>query len=89
VIRLGLAVVAAAWFAYNAFTFLPTPFVHLNDGQVGGIDGDAGAVAVTWAARALFGGLAILALAIPDWDSGLRALGGTRPDDVSHDIRER
>jgi hypothetical protein len=65
-IRLALGVVAAAWFGYNAIAFLPTPFVYLNDGQVGGIDGDAGAVAVTWAARALFAGLAVLALAVAD-----------------------
>lgn len=65
-IRLVLAMVAAVWFGYNAIAFLPTPFVHLNDGQVGGIDGDPGAVAVTWAARALFAGLAVLALAVAD-----------------------
>src|SRR5688572_21334304 len=39
-----------------------------NLGQEGGIDGDPGAVAVTWAARTLFGGLALVALALIEWD---------------------
>jgi hypothetical protein len=43
-IRSALAVVAAGWFAYNAATFLPIPFVYPNEGQLGGIDGDAGGV---------------------------------------------
>ena len=67
-IRSALALIAAGWFAYNGATFLPIPFVYLNDGQLGGIDGDAGAVAVTWAARTLFAGLAALSLAMLDWD---------------------
>jgi hypothetical protein len=67
-IRSALALVAAAWFGYNAVDFLPIPFVWLNEGQLGGIDGDAGAVAVTWAARTLFAGLAALSLAMIDWD---------------------
>ena len=67
-IRSALALVAAGWFASNAATFLPIPFVYLNDGQLGGIDGDAGAVAVTWAARTLFAGLTALSLATVDWD---------------------
>ncbi len=46
-IRSLLALVATAWFAYNAATFLPTPFAYLNPGHAGGIDGDGGAVAVT------------------------------------------
>jgi hypothetical protein len=66
-IRSAFAVVAAAWFAVNAVTFLPVG-AYLNEGQVGGIDGDGGAVAVTWAARTLFGGLALLSLALVDWD---------------------
>ncbi len=28
---------AAIWFAYNAVSFLPVPFVYLNDGQQGGL----------------------------------------------------
>jgi hypothetical protein len=73
-IRSGLALVATIWFAYNAVAFLPIPFVHLNEGQLGGIDGDAGAVAVTWAARTLFAGLAALSLASFDWDWFVGAL---------------
>ncbi|HEX7196912.1 MAG TPA: hypothetical protein VF364_08780 [Candidatus Limnocylindria bacterium] len=34
---------------------------------MGGIDGDPGAVAVTWAARTLFVGLALIALAVIEW----------------------
>jgi hypothetical protein len=67
-IRSLFAGVAAIWFAYNALSFLPVPFAYLNDGQQGGIDGDAGAVAVTWAARAIFGGLALVSLALVEWD---------------------
>lgn len=66
------AAAAATWFAFNAVSFLPVPFVLPNPGQVGGIDGDPGAVAVTWAARALFGGLAILALALINWGALVR-----------------
>lgn len=87
-IRTAVVLVAAAWFAYNAFTFLPTPFAYLNEGQLGGIDGDAGAVAVTWAARALSGGLAVLALAIPDWDKVVRGFVRTEADDASHGPEE-
>jgi len=67
-IRSALALVAAGWFAYNATAFLPVPFVYPNEAQSGGIDGDAGAVAITWAARTLFAGLAALSLATVDWD---------------------
>jgi hypothetical protein len=61
------AAAAAAWFAYNAFFFLPTGETYPNPGMIGGIDGDAGAVAVTWAARGLFAGLALLSLALIEW----------------------
>jgi hypothetical protein len=90
-IRLVLGVVAAVWFAYNAIAFLPTPFVYVNDGQVGGIDGDAGAVAVTWAARALFAGLAILALAVADLDLVGRMLRSrdVEPDPPASDLARR
>ena len=59
---------AAAWFAYNAFFFLPSGSgAYPNPAAFGGIDGDPGAVAVTWAARGLFAGLALLALALIEW----------------------
>ena len=62
------AFVAAMWFLYNALTFLPWP-AYANPGAPGGIDAaDGGAVAVTWAARALFGGLVPLALALIAWE---------------------
>lgn len=67
-IRSAFALIATVWFAYNAFAFLPTSGAYLNEGALGGIDGDPGAVAITWAARTLFAGLAILALAMFDWD---------------------
>jgi hypothetical protein len=66
-IRSLLSAVALGWFAYNAMTFLPVG-AYFNEGASGGIDGDPGAVAVTWAARNLFVGLAILSLAMIDWD---------------------
>jgi hypothetical protein len=88
-VRAVLALVAAGWFAYNAIEFLPTPFAYLNPGQAGGIDGDAGAVAVTWAARALFAGLAVLSLAIPDWSLAIRKVFGDDHPAPAHDIRER
>ncbi len=62
-----LSVAASAWFAFNALTFLPPAGVYANPGQAGGLDGDLGAVAITWAARALFAGLALLALALVEW----------------------
>jgi hypothetical protein len=61
------AIIAAAWFGYHALSFLPPMAVHLNDGAVDGIDGDPTAVAVTWAARYLFAGLAFISLALVDW----------------------
>jgi hypothetical protein len=67
-IRSAFALIATLWFAYNAIAFLPTSGAYLNGGALGGIDGDPGAVAVTWAARALFAGLALLALAMFDWE---------------------
>ena len=73
-IRSTLAVVATVWFAFNALSFLP-PGAYLNEGASGGIDGDPGAVAVTWAARTLFAGLAALALATVDWGWLDRAVG--------------
>ena len=66
--RTLLAGVAAVWFIVQAFTFLPYG-AYANAGAPGGIDGDLGAVAVTWAARALFAGLALLALALLNWDA--------------------
>jgi hypothetical protein len=72
-IRSLLFVAALGWFAYNAMTFLPLG-AYLNEGATGGIDGDPGAVAVTWAARNLFAGLAILSLAMIDWDVLARVL---------------
>jgi hypothetical protein len=75
-LRSIFALIAAGWFAWNALNFLPTPFVYLNEGQLGGIDGDAGAVAVTWAARTLFGGLVALSLAVVEWTALGRNLRG-------------
>lgn len=88
-IRSVLAVIAAAWFAYNAVAFLPTPFVYLNEGQTGGIDGDAGAVAIVWAARTLFAGLAALSLATIDWDWLGRAIRGSSSVSTSSDAQAR
>jgi hypothetical protein len=73
-IRSLLSVAALGWFAYLALTFLPLG-AYLNEAASGGIDGDPGAVAITWAARNLFAGLAILSLALVDWDMVGRALG--------------
>jgi hypothetical protein len=70
------AVMAAGWFLYNAMNFLPQGgFAYLNPGQAGGIDGDGGAVAVTWAARTLFGGLVLLSLALVAWERVLALIG--------------
>jgi hypothetical protein len=77
-IRSLLALGAFGWFAFNAMEFLPDG-AYLNDGASGGIDGDPGAVAVTWAARNIFIGLAILSVALIDWDWVARL--ATWPDD--------
>lgn len=60
------AALAALWFAYQALAFTP-PGVYLNDGASGGIDGEPIGVAITWTARTLFAGLALLSLALIDW----------------------
>lgn len=63
-----LAAGAAVWFIYNAVAFLPAGSgVYANAGAPGGLDGDGGAVAITWAARTLFVGLAPMALALIEW----------------------
>jgi hypothetical protein len=68
--RSVLAAAAAVWFFYNALAFIPQCCVVApNPGQVGGIDGDPGAVAVTWTARTLFAGLVLLSLAVVDWET--------------------
>jgi hypothetical protein len=90
-VRSLLALIATAWFAYNAMGCLTTSGAYLNEGALGGIDGDAGAVAVTWAARTLFAGLAVLSLAIFDWDwlgRAIRSTFGSQAVDPS-DISER
>ena len=66
--------VAAIWFAYGALWFMPAGGgVYFNPGAQGGIDGDAGAVVLVWAARTLFAGLAFVSLALVQW-SKLAAL---------------
>ena len=73
--RSVLAVFAAAWFLYNALAFIPQgSALILNPAQRGGIDGDPGAVAVTWAARTLFAGLVLLSLAVVEWETIFAAL---------------
>jgi regulator of protease activity HflC (stomatin/prohibitin superfamily) len=72
-VRSVLAIIAVVWFVWNTFTFIPQGAgVIINPGQVGGIDGDPGAVAVTWAARTLFAGLALMAAALVDWGAVTR-----------------
>jgi len=77
-----LATAAAGWFALNALLFIPQGGgVYENSGAAGGIDGDPGGVAVTWAARALFAGLALVALALIEWKEiidGMRTGAGPR-----------
>ena len=50
--RTILAGAAAAWFIWLAAMF-EAPGVYHNDGQAGGLDGDPGALAVTYAVRML------------------------------------
>jgi hypothetical protein len=87
--RSVLAGVAAIFFLVNATSFIPLGAgVIENSGQIGGLDGDSGALAVTWAARTLFLGLAVLSLALVEWSTVTRpviaaifdtpASGGTR-----------
>jgi hypothetical protein len=62
------AAAAAPWFAVNAVSFVPAGGgIVANPGSPGGLDGDAAAVAVVWAARTLFVGLTLVALALVDW----------------------
>ena len=62
-----LAGLTAAWFAYHALNFFPPLGVYLNEGAPGGIDGDPGAVAITYATRALMAGMTVIALAHVEW----------------------
>ena len=66
--RTVLAGAAAAWFIWLAATF-EAPFgYYVNDGQAGGLDGDAGAIAVRSAVRMLSVGLALASLALLNWE---------------------
>lgn len=80
--RSVLAAGAAIWFAYNAIAFIPQgPGVIANPAASGGLDGDPAALAVTWAARAIFIGLTLVALAIVEWDRIFARMGWTsRPE---------
>lgn len=82
-VRSLLAGAAAVWFFFNALTFIPAMGAFHNDGAPGGIDGDPGAVAVTWAARTLFGGLVLISLALIDWREVAEFFGPitSKPDD--------
>ena len=74
-----MAAFSAFWFLDNALTFIPQgSALILNPAQRGGIDGDPGAVAVTWAARTLFAGLVLLSLAVVDWEKILAPLARRR-----------
>lgn len=76
-----LAAAAAIWFIYNAVSFIPQGVgVWLNEGAPGGIDGDPGAVAVTWAARTLFAGLAPVSLALFEWQKVAELIKHLRSD---------
>ncbi len=73
---------AAAWFIYNAVSFIPQGAgVIDNPGNTGGLDGDPGAVAITWAARAIFVGLALVALALIEWGKILGPHRSSPPTD--------
>ena len=65
-IRSLLSVAALVWFADNAMNFVASG-AYFNEAANGAIDGDPAAVAVTWAARTLFVGLAMMSLAMVDW----------------------
>jgi len=66
--RSVFAALATIFFVVNATSFIPLGAgVIENPGQLGGLDGDSGALAVTWAARTLFWGLALLSLALIYW----------------------
>lgn len=49
----------------------------MNSGSTTGIDGEPAAVAITWAARVLFVGLALLALALVEWGKIVGFFGTT------------
>jgi hypothetical protein len=65
VVRSVLASVAAAWFVFQAATFV-APGAFQAEWPFGFIEGDTAAVAVTSAARILAVGLALLAGALVD-----------------------
>ena len=76
VVRSVFALLAAAFFLFNALTFLAPGAgnVELETDATGRviaseIAGDPGAVAVTSAARMLAAGLVILSLALVDWSA--------------------
>lgn len=66
------AAVAAAWFLFQSLTFVPDGAFQ-NGGPFGVIEGDPAAVAVAGAARVLAFGLALVAIAMVDWEE-LRSL---------------
>ena len=66
-IRSLFAFAAAAWFGFNAIWYVGAG-VYENEGASGGIDGEPGTLAVTFAARMLCVGLALASVALVDWD---------------------
>jgi hypothetical protein len=86
--RTVFAGLAALFFVINAMSFIPLGAAVIeNPGQLGGLDGDPGALAVTWAARTLFWGLALLSAALIEWgrigSEIARTFGRTRPGSAS------
>ena len=76
-----LAFAAAVWSIIQAISFLP-PYIVPNAGQAGGIDGDPGALAITWGVRAIFVAIALISLALLDWGI-LLASFRRQPDEPS------
>lgn len=68
-----LAGLATTYFVIAGLSFT-APSVVENASTSTGLDGDPGAVAITLAARTLFFGLAILSLALVEWNRVRTAL---------------
>jgi hypothetical protein len=60
------ALLAAAFFAYNALTFIP-PGVFSNEAATNGLDGEPASLALMYGVRVVCGGLVLVSLALLEW----------------------
>ena len=78
------ALLAAAFFAYNALTFIP-PGVFTNEAETNGLDGDLASMSLMYGVRVVCGGLVHVSLALVEWRRILATAQGAGDPGVGED----